>query len=471
MNNALILLILGLALISTGCIDSKPEQPEVEDSAGGLPVWDDDPCSTAVSLGQYQDVMGRWSQQVDATPFEPGRTVFAGSSSIRFWERLVEDLGAWAPVQRGFGGSTTWEVVEWVWETVTRHDPDAVVLFVGTNDIAFGSTSEEVADAYRCLVERIAQDLGDVPISYISITPTPARWASWPEADAANQLIASIAADWPDLHFIDTSPAFLATGQPPDASLFISDGLHLSEAGYALWRDLVAPHLEATIPNYTPDVSALATGTRVLIDLGPSNPEEGEHTPSPDIFGQHWNNWAPVAGGTLLSSGEQVGNLVDSMGAATGLRLVITSANHFVAGIAAGGLLIPDPSLLGLLAVPTATEDFFFIMDTKSVLGSRGSLAIEGLEPDARYRLRIFASASSTDTRTTRFIVTGTGTSSADLTTSGAGLGNDASYDGNDEQIVELVNLAPDSWGRLHLDFEPVVGTTAYLSLIELTVE
>lgn len=473
MKNALILVILALSLLSTGCIDNKHEQPIFEDSAGGLPVWDDDPCSTAVPRGNYyQDVMGRWSQQVDASPFEQGRTVFTGSSSIRFWERLVEDLGAWAPVQRGFGGAITWDVAEWVEEAVTRHDPDAVVLFVGTNDIAAGFTPELIADAYRCVVERITRELGKVSISYISITPTPARWASWPQADAANQLIAAIAADWPDLHFIDTSPAFLSTGQPPDAGLFLQDGLHLSETGYAIWRDLVASHLEATVPYYIQEVSPLATGARILVDLGPSNPEDGEHTPSPDSFGQYWNNWAPVAGGTLLYSGEQVGELVDSTGAATRLRLVLSSANHQLAGVAAGGLLAPDPGLLGSLAVPTATKDFFFILDTTTVLGSRGALAVEGLDPDARYGLRLFASASNTVTQTTRFTVSGTGAlSSANLTTSGADIGTDGTYDGNDYQILEFTNLAPDASGRLHLDYEPVAGTTAYLSLLELTVE
>jgi lysophospholipase L1-like esterase len=31
----------------------------------------------------------------------------------------------------------------------------------------------------------------------------------------------------------------------PRAELFINDGLHLSDAGYKVWSDLVRPHLAA----------------------------------------------------------------------------------------------------------------------------------------------------------------------------------------------------------------------------------
>ena len=80
--------------------------------------------------------MSRWKEQTDAAPFEAGRMVFTGSSSIRFWEQLQEDLSPWAPIQRGFGGAISWNLVEYIDETIIRHDPAAVVIFVGTNDIA-----------------------------------------------------------------------------------------------------------------------------------------------------------------------------------------------------------------------------------------------------------------------------------------------------------------------------------------------
>ena len=38
-------------------------------------------------------------------------------------------------------------------------------------------------------------------------------------------------------------------------------------------------------------IALVQEGDRILIDLGPSNSDDGEATPSPDYLGQHWNNW------------------------------------------------------------------------------------------------------------------------------------------------------------------------------------
>lgn len=418
--NYWVLVLLVLLAAVSGCSDSSNDR-------SNLPAWTDEPCTNAPDFGRYDELMSRWNVQTDFAPFEVGRVAFTGSSSIRYWERLQEDLSDWAPIQRGFGGSILWEVAEYIDETVVRHKPEAVVIFAGTNDISSGLKPEEVSDAYRCVVERIAQSLGDdVSIHYIAITPTPARWATWPDSDAANQIIKGITEDWPGLHFIDTTSAFLATGEPPDSSLFVSDGLHLSDAGYVMWREEIFPHLAATVRHFRHEPTSLAPGTRFLIDLGPSNAEDDAPTESPDVFGQHWNSWNPINGNVLMYSGEHVGNLVDVTGQPTQLRLVFAAGTHLALGIRDGGLVNPDPELLGPLAVPTATQDYIFTVATGTVLNGRGALTIEGLDPEAQYTLRFFASRASSQVARTQYTVTGDGIpSTAQLTVSGTGIGHD----------------------------------------------
>ncbi len=466
--------LVALVFALGACIDSDSDAPA--DLGPNLPTWEDDPCETVPSLNQYAPLMARWKAQTDAAPFEAGRTVFTGSSSIRFWEPLQRDLRAWAPIQRGFGAAIMWNVAEYIEETAIRHDPSAVVIFAGTNDISIQLEPAVVADAYRCVVQRIANGLGDdVSIHYIAITPTPARWNTWDKADEANRLIQEIASEWGGLHFIDTTPAFLATGEPPDSSLFISDGLHLSDAGYAMWRDIIEPHLSETVEEFDYTPTTLESGTRFLIDLGPSNPEDGAPTESPDAFGRHWNSWSPIEAETIMNAGEQVGRLVETNGAVTDLRLVFASSSQFARGIRHGGLVDPDPDRLGELVISTATQDYIFTSVTGTVVAERGSLTLEGLDPAARYRLRLFASRADTTTAQTRYSVRGAGdVSVAELTTSGPGVGGDGAYDGNDRDIIVFEGLVPDRSGRLHLDFEPVQrtpGSPAYLSLLELTVE
>ncbi|MCO4771021.1 MAG: hypothetical protein KDA24_13385 [Deltaproteobacteria bacterium] len=457
----------------TTVADDDDSAPADDDDATtplppGLPTWTDAPCDSMAgnTSGSFQGIVDTWADQVDAVPFEGGRTVFAGSSSIRLWERLLEDFSAWSPLQRGFGGSRLWDVAEHSAQLVTRHDPSAVVLFAGTNDIAAGLSPDTVMLGYRCLVERISDDLGDVPIAFIAITPTPSRWASWDDANAVNNAVAELADAWRDLHFLDTRDAFLATGAPPDASLFQGDGLHLSPAGYALWAALIGPQLAALAEPITPPLGSFATGSRLLIDLGPSNPEDGTPTASPDGFGQHWNNWHPMDGESSMFPGEQLGDLVDDAGTATGLRLVLSSSMTSN-GILNGGLLNPSDATLGDLAVGTATQDYVWRnADTP------GSLAIEGLDPTGSYTVRLFASRNASESRVTRYSVSGaSGRSTVDLAVSGSGIGDGAQPDGNVDGVAELAAQTPDAYGRLHIDYAGIAGSYTYLGILELVRE
>ena len=458
---------LATICLTAGCSDS--------DSGPALPTWEDAPCDTVTNLNQYDGLMSRWREQTDAAPLEAGRTVFTGSSSIRFWEPLQESMAPWAPIQRGFGGAIGWNVVEYLDETVLRHDPGAVVIFVGTNDIAVNLGATVVVDAYRCIVERVAQELGDdVSVHYIAITPTPLRWAQWEEADQANQQIATLASEWRGLHFIDTTPAFLATGEPPADDLFIADGLHLSDAGYEIWNQEVRAHLEATVPKFAVANESLPSGTTVLVDLGPSNADDGLITPSPDRFGRHWNNWNPIDGNVLLSSGEHLGNLITATGEATELRLVFASATQFAAGLRGGGLVDPREELLGDLAVAEATADYLYVAATGTVIGGRGALTFEGLDPKDSFRMRLFASRAGDAEETIMYRVSGAGEAQfRALSSSGRPLDGGSEFEGNRDTVLVFEEIRPDKSGRLHLNFEPepgVQGSTASLSLIELQV-
>lgn len=454
-------------VLMAGCSDSDP--------GPALPAWDDAPCETVSSLNQYDGLMSRWREQTDAVPFEPGRMVFTGSSSIRFWEKLQQEMSSWAPIQRGFGGAIGWNLVEYLDETVLRHDPAAVVIFVGTNDIAVNLGATVVVDAYRCLVERISDELGDdVSVHYIAITPTPARWAQWDEASEANEEIAALASQWRGLHFIDTTPAFLATGEPPADDLFISDGLHLSDTGYEIWAEEIRGHLEATVPTFRAAFESLAPGTTVLVDLGPTNEDDGLIVSSPDRFGRHWNYWNPVEANTLLSSGEHLGGLITTAGESTDLRLSFSSATQSSMGLRDGGLLAPSEGLLGDLAVREATADFLHVAATGTVIGGRGSLTLEGLDPEASVQLRLFASRAGSAREAVVYRVSGAGeVQSRTLLSSGEVGENGEGFAGNQDVIVVFEELAADASGRLHIDFESEsgqLGSTASLSLLELQI-
>lgn len=439
-----------------------------EGTGGDLP--DTDHCGVIEDFGTgYDSTVATWVAQDALAAGPEAPLVFTGSSSIRRWEGLALAYADHAPVQRGFGGAQVAEVAIWSEELVSRHDPAGVVVFAGTNDVAFGVDPETVVARVRCLRERLWIAHGqELPVLFIGITPTPSRWEQWEAASAVNAAVEALAAEDPGLVYVDVPGAFLATGSPPSEDLFVGDMLHLSEAGYALWDSVLRPAVDAAITPKAPASSPEdhpGSGARILVDLGASDGDDGEHSASPDHLGQHWNNWHALEGGASVLPGEHLGQLLTSEGEATGIDLVITGgfSNN---GRNNGGLLWPSEALLGDLAVGTATQDYFYAVSDDNT----GGLYLRGLDPARSYTLRLFASRDDPETRVSTYTVHGATTASASLQTSGAGAGSEGG-EGNDDDIVAFEGLQPDAWGQLFVDVILTEGSYAYLALLELEVE
>ncbi len=228
----------------------------------------------------------------------------------------------------------------------------------------------------------------------------------------------------------------------------------------------------------TGTVAAIRSTTRpfFLVDFGPSNDDDGRATTGADTFGRHWNNWRPQAGGVGIPAGTSLSGLVDVDGTliAPSIDLEVTTDFTAANGIVNGGLNAPDgphAALLGPLAVETATEDYFYD-------GGTGAFRISGLDPTNEYSFRFFGTRSGTDTRETRYRVSGskadipaspsTFSPFADIVTTGANIGSDAAYDGNDAAIGLVGGIAPTAGGEVEVDISPDVGTFAYLGLMEV---
>jgi len=174
--------------------------------------------------------------------------VFYGSSSIRKWESLEEDMAPFHVVNHGFGGSKVADATYYTDRLVFPLKPEAIVIFSGTNDIngikGNSKSGEEVYDLVVDLFDTIQTTMPDVPVFYISISPTKARWKVWEDAQTANQLIAAYAEENENITFIDTTYALLNNQMEPNMDLFVWDGLHLNEDGYAVWTSIIKPILD-----------------------------------------------------------------------------------------------------------------------------------------------------------------------------------------------------------------------------------
>jgi lysophospholipase L1-like esterase len=176
-------------------------------------------------------------------PPDPGGIVFVGSSSIRLWD-LQRDFPDRRILNRGFGGSQVADSAHFAERIVIPYRPRIVVLYAGDNDIAQGVTPCQVHEDFSAFAGRVHAELPETRIIYIAIKPSIKRWSLIHRVRAANALIRATCEEDERLTFLDVEPPMLGESGEPRPELFVEDGLHLSPEGYAVWTELLRPHLQ-----------------------------------------------------------------------------------------------------------------------------------------------------------------------------------------------------------------------------------
>ena len=201
------------------------------------------PAAEAVSSPQWAADMARFAAEDARDPPPAHPIVFTGSSSVRMWRTLAEDFPGRPVLNRGFGGSQLRDATWYADEVAIRYRPRQVMLYSGDNDIDAGRPPQQVLADFRAFVARVRRDLPDVPIAWLAIKPSLARIDQLPAQREANALVKAEAARMRDVAFIDVATPMLDADGKPRAELFLADGLHMNDEGYALWRGIVMPYL------------------------------------------------------------------------------------------------------------------------------------------------------------------------------------------------------------------------------------
>lgn len=186
-------------------------------------------------------------EQLDAIQdYNQDAILFIGSSSIRLWKTLAEDMAPYPVIQRGYGGAHFRDLVFFTDRILADHELSMVVCFVA-NDISGSpkdATPKEVLKLFKLFVKQVREKHPDIPILQIAITPTLSRWEHWVEINQANELIKSYCENTKHLYYIDTVPTFLDAEDQPKSAWFIGDQLHLNTKGYEVWNSLIKSEVE-----------------------------------------------------------------------------------------------------------------------------------------------------------------------------------------------------------------------------------
>jgi len=198
----------------------------------------------SIAVDRSEAEIRRFEESDRATPPAPGGILFVGSSSIRMWKSLESDYAGLPVLNRGFGGSTFPEAIHYLSRIVLPYRPRTIVVYEGDNDLTFGWGPRQVADDYRTFVRRVRDSLPNAKIVFIAIKPSPSRWKLVDEQREANRLVRQIVARDTLQSYVDVFTPMLGANGRPQPELFIADSLHMTPAGYAIWRRQVAPHIQ-----------------------------------------------------------------------------------------------------------------------------------------------------------------------------------------------------------------------------------
>jgi lysophospholipase L1-like esterase len=223
----LLALALGASLPALALKPTPPAPPPQIPAEVSNPAW-------------AQDMLN-FAKADQATPVPKGGIEFIGSSSIRFWDSLAADFPGQPVFNRGFGGSEVRDSTYYADRIVIPYAPCKVFFYAGDNDLNSGRSPTQVRDDVVAFVNRVHRDLPDTHVEIIAIKPSPSRAALLPAVKEANALVKQAMAALPHAGFTDIYTPMLGKDGQPRAELFREDMLHMKPAGYAIWKQALAP--------------------------------------------------------------------------------------------------------------------------------------------------------------------------------------------------------------------------------------
>lgn len=203
-----------------------------------------------VSLAQikapFQNEIDAFKKQdsIQSPPKHP--ILFVGSSSFTKWKTINNDFPGYPILNRGFGGSSLTDLIHFANETIFKYKPKQVYIYCGENDLAMDTslTPGMLLERYKKLHGMIREKLGKkLPVVFISIKPSIARWKLEKSFIAANEMIKSFLQSDKYASYLDVHLPMLDDKHVVLKDIFVQDNLHMNEKGYAIWIKVIKPTL------------------------------------------------------------------------------------------------------------------------------------------------------------------------------------------------------------------------------------
>lgn len=173
---------------------------------------------------------------------EKGGVLLMGSSTMDYWKTWQTDIGGRLGYNVGIGGTI---VEDWLYaydRLVKPFNPSVILVFLGGNNINdMGHTGEYAASLMADLLNKMHVDFPEAEIHYIYSMATPSCYKGGKFNDEYGRFIEEMKqlvakTDW--LNGIDTFNYLTQDGEVKK-ELFRTDGIHLNEAGYKVFAEII----------------------------------------------------------------------------------------------------------------------------------------------------------------------------------------------------------------------------------------
>jgi len=172
--------------------------------------------------------------------------LFVGSSSFTKWKTINNDFPGYPILNRGFGGSSLTDLIHFADETILQYKPKQIYIYCGENDLAMDDnvTPGMLLERYKKFHSLIREKLGKrLPVVFVSIKPSIARWKLEKTFIVANELVKSFLQSDKYASFLDVHQPMLDEKQEVLKDIFVQDNLHMNAKGYEIWIKVISPTL------------------------------------------------------------------------------------------------------------------------------------------------------------------------------------------------------------------------------------
>ena len=193
---------------------------------------------------RFEKTVQKFEALDENNPPEEGAVLFVGSSSIAHWDELASRFPEERILNRGMGGSQFSDLLYYDDRLIYPYKPSKIFIYEGDNDLWYDERPEDILNEAKELRSRITEELPGVPVVFISVKPSVARWEMKEQYEEFNRMLKEYAERTPQTQFADVWTPMLNKEGKVYEQIFKKDSLHMNQKGYEIWQSVLAPFLK-----------------------------------------------------------------------------------------------------------------------------------------------------------------------------------------------------------------------------------